>query len=286
MRRLWTAGFRKVSGGDPGVAGAAGAGAAGAKPSGPGGLAALGLVAHEEANAAPVARREQLNAAPPREGDDVIALGRGLVASYPMAEGAGGLAADLMSGYPLRLVGVTWRRGLIGPALEFTGRSVAITPGLLDTSRSFTVSARVRLAGTEGWRTVLSQDGTQVSGFYLQYSAAGRAWAFSMMSGDSVKERSAQAVAAEPPLVGEWQHLAGVHDCAAGRLHLYVDGSLAAAAASFWPGWCARGAFVVGRGLFGAAADWFAGGIDQVQVWNRALSHTEATELTSRHGPV
>jgi hypothetical protein len=280
MRRLWTAGFRKVSGGD-----LVGAGTAGTKPAGQAGLAGLGLVAYEETNSAPVARAEKL-AAPLTEGDDLIGLGRGLVASYPMAEGSGDLATDRMGGHTLWLDGVKWRRGIIGPALEFTKCSAAMTPGFLDTSRSFTLSAWVRLADTEGWHTVLSQDGAQVSGFYLQYSATDRAWAFSMMSEDSVKARSTQAVAAGPPLVGEWQHLVGVSDCAAGRLRLYVDGRLAAVAASFWPGWCARGAFVAGRGLFGAAADWFAGGMDHIRVWNRALSHTEATELTARHAPV
>jgi hypothetical protein len=49
--------------------------------------------------------------------------------------------------------------------------------------------------------------------------------------------------------------------------------------AAFTPSWNAAGSFVVGRGLFGSATDWFAGTVDQVRVWNRALSDTDVSTL-------
>ncbi len=39
---------------------------------------------------------------------------------------------------------------------------------VIDTSGSFTVSAWVNLANTNGYQTFVSGDGSQVSGFYLQ----------------------------------------------------------------------------------------------------------------------
>jgi hypothetical protein len=89
------------------------------------------------------------------------------------------------------------------------------------------------------------------------------------------------AVATSPPITGGWQHLVGVHDAVAGELRLHVDGRLAATAGCFRPGWRARGPFVVGRGFFGAPADWFTGNIDQVRVWNRALSDDEVSAVAA-----
>jgi thiol-disulfide isomerase/thioredoxin len=225
-------------------------------------LAALGLVADDEEEAA-------------------ASLDRGLVASYPMNEGSGSDVVDEANGHMLGLYGPRWGAGFAGPGLEFTCCAVALAPGFLDTQKSFTLSALVRLADSSGWCTVLSQDGSQVSGFYLQYSVADQAWAFSMMSEDSVKAPSAMAVATSPPLIGGWQHLVGVHDTVAGELRLYVDGRRAATAGCFRPGWRARGPFVVGRGFFGAPADWFTGNIDQVRVWNRALSDDDVSAIAA-----
>ncbi len=200
-------------------------------------------------------------------------------ASYAMTEGDGPLIADQVGRHTLLLTGHRRRGALTGPGLTFGGRpAAAITPGFLDTSRDFSVSARVRLADTGGWHTVVSQDGTEVSAFYLQYSAADDAWAFAMLSADSVKARCARAMAIAPPRVGQWQHLAGVHDAGSAQLRLYVDGRLAGAA-PFARGWPAAGPFVIGRGLFGDPADWFTGGIDQVKAWDCALSDAEALAL-------
>jgi thiol-disulfide isomerase/thioredoxin len=200
-------------------------------------------------------------------------------ASYAMTEGDGPLIADQVDRHTLLLTGHRRGGAPTGPGLTFGGRpAAAITPGFLDTSRDFSVSARVRLADTGGWHTVVSQDGIEVSAFYLQYSAADDAWAFATQSADSVKARCARAVAmALPP---------GGPVAAPGRCPrrggcpapLVVDGRLAGAA-PFGRGWPAAGPFVIGRGLFGDPADWFTGGIDQVKAFDCALSDAEALAL-------
>lgn len=202
-----------------------------------------------------------------------------LQASYAMNEGSGLLVADQVGGHTLTLVCAKWGGGFVGPGLVFSGLpAAATTPGFLDTSRDFSVSAWVWLGDTSGWRTAISQDATEVSGFYLQYSPVDNAWAFSMPSADSVNARRVRAVAPAAPRIGEWEHLIGVHDAAAGQLRLYVEGRLAGVA-PFARAWPAAGPFVAGRGLFADAADWFVGGIDQIRAWNRALSDTEARAL-------
>jgi hypothetical protein len=88
-----------------------------------------------------------------------------------------------------------------------------------------------------------------------------------------------RAVSPFPAKAGGWTHLVGVFDAAAGQLRLYVDGRLAATAARTGA-WQATGAFTIGRARWnGAAVDPFTGQIDQVQVWQRALTETEVRAL-------
>jgi thiol-disulfide isomerase/thioredoxin len=203
-------------------------------------------------------------------------LKSGLQASYATNEGSGLLIADQVGGHTLTLSGAKWGPGFVGPGLVFSGFPAAVTtPGFLDTSKDFSVSAWVWLADASGWHTAISQDATEVSAFYLHYSPVDNAWAFSMLSADSVNARPIRAVAPTAPCIGEWQHLIGVHDAAATQLRLYVNGRLAGVA-PFARAWPAAGPFVIGRGLFADMPDWFAGGIDQIRVWDRALCDAEA----------
>jgi Domain of unknown function (DUF5127)/Domain of unknown function (DUF4965)/Domain of unknown function (DUF1793)/Concanavalin A-like lectin/glucanases superfamily/Domain of unknown function (DUF4964) len=203
----------------------------------------------------------------------------GLLASYGVDEGSGSTTADQVGGHPLTLSNAGWGGGFSGSALTFNGTSAAATAvSIVTTSASFSVSAWALLTDIGGWHTVVSQDGTAVSGFFLQYSAADDAWAFSMLSSDATSAATSRALAPLPPRVGSWQHLVGVHDSGAGQLRLYVDGQRVAAAPCS-SAWNATGAFAVGRGLFNGPADWFAGSIDQVRVWSRALSDSDVSAL-------
>jgi hypothetical protein len=203
----------------------------------------------------------------------------GLLASYALHEASGSRAADQVGGHTLAVGRSGWGSGFSGPALTFSGSgAAATTPGFVGTGGSFSVSAWVLLDDISGWHTAVSQDGAHVSGFYLQYSAADDAWAFSMLASDATSAVPARAVAPLPPRTGDWQHLVGVYDSSAGQLRLYVDGARAGTAA-FRSGWASSGDFTVGRGLFGSPADWFSGRIDQVRAWSRALSDSDVAAL-------
>jgi hypothetical protein len=204
----------------------------------------------------------------------------GVVATYGLEEGTGTTASDAVGGHTLALSGAGWTPGYSGQALAFNGTTgFATTGALLDTSASFSVSAWVYLGAATAFHTAVSQDGTNVSGFFLQYSAQDNAWAFAMLASDAVTAAAARAVAQFAPRVGDWTHLVGVRDVAAGQLRLYVNGRLAGTAASS-SAWNATGSFTLGRGRYNAApADYFPGSIDQVRVWSRALSDAEVLVL-------
>jgi hypothetical protein len=68
-----------------------------------------------------------------------------------------------------------------------------------------------------------------------------------------------------PAVLGEWTHLTGVYDHAAGELRLYVNGQLAGSqdGVTLWP---SSGGLTIGRGkLNGAPAQFFTGAIDEVR---------------------
>jgi hypothetical protein len=202
-----------------------------------------------------------------------------LVASYGMDEGTGTTTADVVGGHSLTLANTGWTGGFSGAGLAFNGSSsAATTSNFLNTSASFSVSAWVLLADIGNWHTAVSQDGSNVSGFFLQYSAVDNAWAFSRTASDSTSAVTTRALASLPPRVGYWQHLVGVYDSGAGQLRLYVDGRRAGVA-SYTSSWNAGGNFVVGRALWTNPTDWFSGSVDQVCVWNRALSDSDVSAL-------
>jgi hypothetical protein len=77
---------------------------------------------------------------------------------------------------------------VLGPrALSVNGgqQYAAAAGPVIDTTQSFTVSAWVNLNSTGGYQTFVSQDGSQVSGFYLQLRGDSHRFAFTHLAYDS-----------------------------------------------------------------------------------------------------
>ncbi|GAA0248965.1 LamG domain-containing protein [Cryptosporangium japonicum] len=170
-----------------------------------------------------------------------------------------------------------------GGAGGFNGRnSQMTTPGaVLDTAAtsSFTVAASVFLVNGEGYQTAVSQDGAVNSAFYLQYSVAEKKWAFSRVAGDTQNAAGTRALSTAPAKTMTWVRLVGVFDARAGQLRLYVDG-VPQGTAAYRAGFASTGKFAVGRAKFnGRDADWFRGTIDDVRVYDSALTAAEVATL-------
>ena len=200
-----------------------------------------------------------------------------LIGHWTFDEGAGTTAADSSGGgHPLTLQGgASWTTGVVGPsALAVTPQQDAASSGpVIDTSKSFTVSAWVNLASTSGYQTFVSEDGTQVSGFYLQLRADTGRFSFTRLAYDSTAAYGAVASAtAIVPQRGVWYQLTGVYDATAQTVSLYVDGALQQSTHAIAP-WSATGPLAVGRGFFnGAPTDWVSGSIDDVRAYSGVLS--------------
>jgi hypothetical protein len=173
--------------------------------------------------------------------------------------------------------------GHSGSALLLDGTGGAQTTGpVLYTDQSFTVSAWVKMTGSAlpaHARTVASQDGTSMSGYYLSYRLINNTplWCFSIVAADSPTGKWADACTTYPvttAVLDTWVHLGGVYDAGTGKLALYVNGQRADDGTGVVTGrWTATGPLAIGRALWtpptgGTASktDYWVGAIDDVTV--------------------
>ncbi|NEA21109.1 LamG-like jellyroll fold domain-containing protein [Actinomadura bangladeshensis] len=174
------------------------------------------------------------------------------------------------------------QQGQIETALTLDGTGYASTgTPLVDTGKSFSVSAWVRLGDPGGrTRTVLSQDGTSKSGFYLKYEPATQKWVLSKVESDSTEEGAYQAYSPHQAELDTWTHLVGVYDDTTKKLQIYVNGDAGTPSPQVPVAWNATGGFQIGRSLWwGEPADHWPGQVDDVRVYDRILSNSEISGL-------
>ncbi|TYB40135.1 LamG domain-containing protein [Actinomadura chibensis] len=176
--------------------------------------------------------------------------------------------------------GTFGQRGQLGTALTLDGTGSAGTSGpILDTGKPFAVSVWAHLTQAGVTQTVLSQDGTSKSGFYLKYDGALNKWVFAMAPSDSAEAGTTQAVSKNPAELNTWTHLVGVYDQTK-KLQIYVNGDAGTPSPVVPAAWNATHGFQIGRGLWlGNPADQWHGMIDDVHVYDRILSAKEITDL-------
>jgi alpha-L-arabinofuranosidase len=207
-----------------------------------------------------------------------------VAAHWAFDEGTGTTAADSSGNNHTGTLGAnaTWATGEVGPhsvSFNGTGNGNVDVPGpVVDTSQSFTVSAWVKLNSMSGYQTVVSIDGGQVSGFYLQLRGDTGTFGFTRLATDSTGARATVSGASVGPLLGTWYHLVAVQDSAAATIQLFVNGAPQPAMAYGAP-WKATGDTLIGRGKFGNPADFVNGAVDDVQMWNGALSASQIAGL-------
>jgi len=209
------------------------------------------------------------NTAPPSLGTPGIAG----VHAYQFDEGSGTVAGDSVGDADAVLTNVGWAEGVEGTAGSFGGNSEGDTgEQLVDPRGSYSVSAWAKLDEAGGaFQTVVSQDTGNASAFFLQYSGADQRWAMSFVG--------ARALSPTKPEVGRWYHLTGVRDAQAGTLSLYVDGEKVGTQSACSAGE-GNGNTVIGRGQFdGDQVDYLRGDVDDLRVFDRAISAQEAREL-------
>ncbi|MFJ4481840.1 LamG domain-containing protein [Streptomyces longwoodensis] len=176
--------------------------------------------------------------------------------------GGSSWTTDTARGNAVTLNGATGYAGATGPAV--------------DTSKSFTVSAWVKLASTAANSTFLSQNGTTNNGFQLYYSSSTQAWAFGRHSTDA-SGAVWRAAYGSKATTGQWTHLVGVYDATAKELRLYVNGKLTGTRDWTYAPWNATGPVQIGRKLSsGAYGEYANAAISNIRVYPTALPPADA----------
>ncbi|WP_375433283.1 fibronectin type III domain-containing protein [uncultured Friedmanniella sp.] len=218
--------------------------------------------------------------------DDISHLSE--AAHWNLDEGTGTTAADdSLNQFAGTLTnGPTWGPGVIGPSsVDFDGSNddIEANGSVIDTSKSFSVSAWARTNQLTSARIVASVDASNYSGFTLSQTNTGR-WVFSRAS-SNVTSPTVTASVGPVATVGTWYHLTGVYDSVAGTLTLYVDGTKQTSA-SYTSGWKATGNFIIGRSrAAGAPVGYFDGSIDEVRVFPYVVDDATATALAAPPAP-
>ncbi|MEV6795921.1 LamG-like jellyroll fold domain-containing protein [Streptomyces sp. NPDC051320] len=238
--------------------------------------------------------------------DFLVAAGAGPIAQWHFNEGSG-VAVDSATGsgaggHDATLAGGAvrddrGRRGLItkdvngaslatpvtdkGLKLDGSSGYAATSGQVLETRSSYTVSAWVRLEDGSRNRTIVSQDGVHRSPFYLGYEQSAGKWDFRAVNADAAVGTtwSYQRVwSKNKAVLGAWTQLTGVFDASAKTVTLYVNG-LPQGSVPYTTAWAATGPLQIGRTHWSDTyTDYADGSVDEVSVWQRALTAQEAAD--------
>jgi hypothetical protein len=195
----------------------------------------------------------------------------GLVAAYGFDEGSGTTITDKSgTGNNGTAANTTWSAaGKFGSALSFNGTNSMVTvpdASSLDLTGAMTLEAWVKPAVTGGntWRTVALKENTSYYAYSL-YANTGT----NVPSGNVFAAGSDRDVRGTAGLaVNTWTHLAATFDGTV--LALYVNGTQVATLLGAAPIVTTTGALRIGGNNIWP--EWFKGQIDEVRIYNRALS--------------
>ena len=171
--------------------------------------------------------------------------------------------------------------GVSRSAVQFDGVDdyAATTAAVTDTSKSFSVSAWVKLnAKGSADQSAFTQLGTVRSAFYLGYDGAVDRWMMKVPSHDATTPAPTwwSARSSSVPQVGVWTHLVGMYDSAAKTTYLYVNGVLEGTQTGV-TAWNAGGPLRIG----GSATVFFNGVVADARVWSRVVSTAEITDMVN-----
>ncbi|MFJ8078830.1 LamG domain-containing protein [Streptomyces sp. NPDC096176] len=232
--------------------------------------------------------------------DFLVAAGAGPIARYHFDE-ADGLAVDAATddGRDDATLGTGasrpnyGRRGLIthdaqgqplatpvddkGLMLDGTAGHASTSGPTVETRSSYTISVWARVApGTTRTQTVLSQDGGNISPFYVSYGADGiKDWSLRVLTVKDGAYTWNKARAKQTGPTGVWTHLTASFDAPNNKVRLYVNGVFQSEVDAGAP-WSATGGLQIGRAKWsGNYVDYFDGVVDEVTVWQRMLTSEE-----------
>ncbi|PYN84021.1 MAG: hypothetical protein DMD96_00005 [Candidatus Rokuibacteriota bacterium] len=200
----------------------------------------------------------------------------GLVAAYAFNEGSGQTVSDASGNNNTATLGggVAWTsQGRFGNALVFNGADFVSLPAAaaLDLTTAMTLEAWVYPTATSGtWSTILlkEQPGALV---YALYAASPTNQPSTVFNTATTASGERIVAGAAPLPLNAWSHLVATYDGT--TLRLYINGSLVGTQPVAGAIVTSTGALRIGgNNVWG---EYFQGLVDEVRIYNRALSPAE-----------
>lgn len=173
---------------------------------------------------------------------------------------------------------VSWVTGQRGPwAVQYTGGHADCGyPTKLDLTGAMTVSAWVKPTTISNADTIVSKKGNNKNGWHLALSSTGKP-TFEVAYGATAPGTIIAVTAPTALTAGAWAHITGIYEPGV-SVRLYVNGSLVATTTTTQTSQRNSGA-QVRIGKRPSNVDPFNGSIDEVRIYNRALTTTEVAAL-------
>lgn len=192
----------------------------------------------------------------------------GPVAEWMFDEGSGNVVKDMTgNGNDGKINGATWVKQGDGYAMSFDGLDDVIDCGVgstLDISGNLTLQAWIRPTDM-GWAGACVV-GKSYNQYQLLYSTRGLCWFYVGQGSNSVGNKLA---------LNQWWHVTGTYD--GDRRRIYINGRLAGSAKSPAPK-PGKVSFIMG----GLSGKFFQGQVDNVRVYDRAISEEEMVDSFRR----
>nr|BFF24619.1 hypothetical protein GCM10025732_25840 [Glycomyces mayteni] len=169
--------------------------------------------------------------------------------------------------------------------LDGANSAASIAGAVVDTSRSFSMHARVRLdsANPSSSMTVMSMSGVNGASVSVGYDATTSQWKVTLTGSDSASPTVIASVLSPVPPTSEsaGQAITVVYNGITGDVRLFVDGTVSAPLAEpFLSAWAGTSGLQIGRSLSGGVyGNYFDGSIDDVRVYQGALNNDEVQTL-------
>jgi hypothetical protein len=208
----------------------------------------------------------------------------GLVAAYGFDETSGATVVDSSGNNNTGTLGagVARSQGRFGGALLFNGDSSVTVPNSasLNLTTGMTLEAWVFPTASTSWATTIMKEQTNGLAYSLYASSsANRPIVYFNTGKSTTRHRYLSGPAALP--LNTWSHLAATYDGV--TLRLYINGAQVSSQPQTGSIITSTGALRIGGD---SAGEFFRGLIDEIRIYNRALSPSEIlTDLNTGVGP-
>lgn len=165
-----------------------------------------------------------------------------------------------------------------GLSLDGSGGYAATSGQVLETRSAYTLSSWARLDSTDARATILSQRGADGVPFGFWYSDTEKKWFFGILRSD--KQLYTGRYSNAPAQTGVWTHLAGTFDPVKKEMSFYVNGKRQGVPVAAETTWQSTFPLQIGRTQMSSLtySNYFPGSLDEVAVWQRALSPEEIAD--------